>query len=105
MADPYGQDPPVVANVGAPTNVSEKRIKGEKYLALVAGERRTISFSLAPSGLFQSGYMFPLNAWIDLRRDAPRVLAQGRGCVRPGGGPRKRRLPAETQRALAGESA
>ena len=40
--------------------ISEKRIQCEKYLALIAGERRTSAFSLAPPGLFQSGYMFPL---------------------------------------------
>ena len=57
---PYGHDPAVAANAGSPANVSEKRIQSEKYLALVAGEKRTISFSLAPSGLFQSGYTFPL---------------------------------------------
>jgi hypothetical protein len=55
MADPYGQAPAVAANPRGATNVSEKRIQSEKYLALSAGEKRTISFSLAPSGLFQSG--------------------------------------------------
>ncbi len=50
----------MAANAGVPANVSEKRIACEKYEALVAGEKRTISFSLAPSGLFQSGYLFPL---------------------------------------------
>jgi hypothetical protein len=62
MADPYGQDAAVAAGADAahPAIISEKRIKSEKYLALIAGEKRAISFSLAPSGLFQSGYMFPL---------------------------------------------
>jgi hypothetical protein len=55
MADPDGQDPAVAADAGDATGISEKRIKCEKYLALIAGEKRTISFSLAPSGLFQSG--------------------------------------------------
>ena len=60
MVDPYGQQARVAHDAGAPTEIQEKRIQCEKYEELAPGEKRTISFSLAPSGLFQSGYLFPL---------------------------------------------
>ena len=61
MSDPYGQEDRVAANLGVPARIQEKRIQCEKYESLTPGEKRTISFSLAPSGLFQSGYLFPLD--------------------------------------------
>ena len=61
MSDPHGQQDRVAANAGVPAEIQEKRIQCEKYEPLAPGEKRTISFSLAPSGLFQSGYLFPLD--------------------------------------------
>ena len=60
MADPYGTDPAVAANPAAATVVSEKRINVETFEPLAPGEKRTISFSMAPSALFTSSYLFPL---------------------------------------------
>ena len=61
MLDPHGQQAPVARNPGGiATEIQEPRINCEKYEPLAAGEKRTISFSLAPSGVFQSAYLFPL---------------------------------------------
>jgi len=63
LLDPYGQAAERVrgGNDGnTDTQPSLKRIACEKYTTLGPAEKRTISFSLAPSGLFQSAYLFPL---------------------------------------------
>ena len=60
MLDPYGHQDRVAPNLGAAAEIQEPRINCERYQPLNPGEKRTISFSLAPSGLFQSGYLLSL---------------------------------------------
>ena len=60
LVDPYGIRAEQLRDDAEVRNVSYRRVTCEQYEDLLAGEKRTISFSLAPSGLFQSAYMFPL---------------------------------------------
>ena len=60
LVDPYGIRAEQLREAGNVRNVLYGRVTCEQYEDLLAGEKRTISFSLAPSGLFQSAYMFPL---------------------------------------------
>ncbi len=60
LIDTYGTEPEVPRGAGHNRAVYYTRIASEQYEELKAGEKRTISFSLAPSGVFQSAYMFPL---------------------------------------------
>ena len=105
MVDPWGQRNPVApGELAEPAQfITKKSIESERYESLAPSEKRTISFTLAPSGFFQSSYMFPLMHG-SVRGNAPRELAKGlRDQLSHRGSGAGRRAEAD-QRAVAAES-